>query len=118
MSDQQSLLVSGPDPTSGTPQVEAFAGLADWAALAALLPTARDAVAGNALLAPVCDRAERMLLTAAGHRRAAAEKLGSAVRGFERLNVPYEAARTRGNATGTPRAQTPRTPTTVQEDMP
>ena len=98
--------------------VEALAVLADWPALAAFLPTARDAVTGNALLAPVCDRAEGLLLTAAGHRREAAEKLRSAVRGFERLNVPYEAARTRGNATGTPRAQTPRTPTTVQEDMP
>ena len=98
--------------------VEALTALADWPTLAAFLPTARGAVAGNALLAPVCDRAEGQLLAAAGRQREAEETLRRAVRGFEQLSVPYEAARTRGNDTGTPRAQTPHGTTTVQEVTP
>jgi hypothetical protein len=40
--------------------------LEDWEAVAALLPTARANVAGNALLVPYCDRAEGRLDVQAG----------------------------------------------------
>jgi hypothetical protein len=52
-------------------------------------------VPGNALLAPACDRAEGLLHAGAGRRREAARALRRALDGFERLGVPFEAARTR-----------------------
>ena len=76
--------------------LEALLALGDWAALAELLPAARAYVAGNALLAPHCDRAEGLLHAERGRRRDAAPALRKALARFEELGVPFEAARTRG----------------------
>jgi hypothetical protein len=75
--------------------LEALLALGDLSAVAELLPTARANLAGNALLAPACDRGEGLLHAGAGRRREAARALRAAVDGFERLGVPFEAARTR-----------------------
>jgi hypothetical protein len=52
-------------------------------------------VDGNALLGPWCDVAEGMLNLNAGDQISARSRLESAVTGFERLGVPFEAARAR-----------------------
>jgi DNA-binding SARP family transcriptional activator len=75
--------------------VEALETLADWGAVAEVLPVARENVPGNALLAPFCDRAEGLVHAHAGDADAARAALRRAVDGFERLAVPFEAARTR-----------------------
>jgi hypothetical protein len=75
--------------------LEALLALEDWPAVAELLPAARATLAGNALLAPACDRGEGLLHGSAGRRREAARALRAALGGFERLGVPFEAARTR-----------------------
>jgi DNA-binding SARP family transcriptional activator len=75
--------------------LEALLALEDLPAVAEFLPAARANVPGNALLAPACDRAEGLLHAHAGRRRAAARALRAALGGFERLGVPFEAARTR-----------------------
>jgi hypothetical protein len=75
--------------------LEALLALEDWPAIAGFLPKARANVPGNALLAPACDRAEGLLHAGAGRRREAARALRRALDGFERLGVPFEAARTR-----------------------
>ena len=75
--------------------LEALLALEDLPAVAEFLPTARANVAGNALLAPACDRGEGLLHASAGRRREAARALRAAIGGFERLGVPFEAARTR-----------------------
>lgn len=62
--------------------------------MAALLPTARANIAGNALLGPVCDRAEGIATAEAGHRGEAAGLLRAARAGFDTLKVPFETART------------------------
>ena len=99
--------------------VEALAALADWPALAAFLPTARARRGGNALLAPVCDRAEGLLLAAAGHQREGGrDSCAARSSGFERSTCPTRRPAHVGTTTGTPRAQTPPAPTTMQEDMP
>jgi len=54
-----------------------------------------DPVAGNALLAPYCDRAEGLVHGQAGRTRQAAQALRRALARFEQLGVPFEAARTR-----------------------
>jgi hypothetical protein len=65
------------------------------AAVAELLPSAWANVAGNALLAPHCDRAEGVLHAESGRRGEAARSLRRALARFEELSVPFEAARTR-----------------------
>jgi hypothetical protein len=68
--------------------------VADWVAVRAMLPQARDNIAGNALLGPWCDRAEGMA-AAEGNRGDADKALSRAVRTFDDLGVVFEAARTR-----------------------
>ena len=75
--------------------LEALLALEDLPAVAEFLPTARANVAGNALLAPACDRGEGLLHAHAGQRRQAVRALRAALGGFERLGVAFEAARTR-----------------------
>ena len=48
-----------------------------------------------AILGPACDRAEGLAEAAAGKRWNATELLKGALGAFERLSVPFEAARTR-----------------------
>ncbi len=75
--------------------LEALLALGDWAAVAEFLPAARASVAGNALLAPHCDRAEGLLHGERGRRLDAARALRKALARFEELRIPFEAARTR-----------------------
>jgi len=75
--------------------VEALVALEDWTSVGEFLPRARARVAGNALLAPVCKRAEGLAHAQAGRAREAVRALRRALALFERLSVPFEAARTR-----------------------
>ena len=75
--------------------VEALAALEDWKALDEIMPHARAATAGNALLEPFCDRALGLMTAAAGDRRSARKHLVRALSGFEKFKVPYQATRTR-----------------------
>jgi len=75
--------------------LEALAALGDWSALDDALPRARAFAGADVLITPLTDRAE-------GRRRIAADDLPggeqltrSALEAFERLGVPFEAARTR-----------------------
>ena len=69
--------------------------LEDWPAVGEFLPLARARVGGNALLGPACDRAEGLAHAQTGRPAEAAWALRRALAGFERLSVPFEAARTR-----------------------
>jgi DNA-binding SARP family transcriptional activator len=73
--------------------LEALAELADWEAAAGVLPAARQTIAGNALLAPMCDRVDGQIKLAQGDAVRAGPSLRRAVRGFRRLMVPLEQAR-------------------------
>jgi DNA-binding SARP family transcriptional activator len=75
--------------------VEALAALEDWSALDEILPHARAATAGNALLEPFCDRALGLMTAAASDRRSARKHLVRALSGFEKFKVQYQATRTR-----------------------
>jgi hypothetical protein len=75
--------------------VEALVALEDWKALDEILPHARAATAGNALLEPFCDRALGLMAAVRGDRRSARKHLVRALSGFEKFKVPYQATRTR-----------------------
>jgi DNA-binding SARP family transcriptional activator/tetratricopeptide (TPR) repeat protein len=75
--------------------LEAEVALRDWSTVRAALPHARAHVAGNALLAPWCDRAAGLVAAAEGERREAEAALRRAVDAFDALGVRFEAARTR-----------------------
>src|SRR5439155_125377 len=75
--------------------VEALAALEDWKALDEIMPHARAATAGNALLEPFCDRALGLMTAGAGDRRSARKHLVRALSGFEKFKLPYQATRTR-----------------------
>jgi len=73
--------------------LEALAALEDWDAVLAVVPRARDAVVGNAMLGPLIDRVEGQARMAWGDIQSAVGLLGQAVEGFHRLNAAYEEAR-------------------------
>lgn len=75
--------------------VEALVALEDWRTLGEILPHARAATAGNALLEPFCDRASGLMTATCGDRRSARMHLVRALSGFEKLKVQYQATRTR-----------------------
>jgi hypothetical protein len=75
--------------------VEALVALEDWSALDGILPHARAATRGNALLEPFCDRALGLMVAARGDRRSASKHLVRALSGFEKFKVQYQATRTR-----------------------
>ena len=75
--------------------VEALVALEDWNALDEILPHARAATAGNALLGPYCDRASGLMTAARGDRHSAEMHLVRALSGFEKLSEQYQATRTR-----------------------
>jgi hypothetical protein len=74
--------------------VEALVALRNWEELAIFLPKAREQISGNALLGPVCDRAEGLMAAAAGDRALAPPALHRALVGFEALGAAFEVART------------------------
>jgi tetratricopeptide (TPR) repeat protein len=75
--------------------VEALLALGDHDALRRSLPLARRTAGYLAVAAPTCDRAEGILLDAAGDPAGAVALLDRAVAGFDRLSMPLQAARTR-----------------------
>jgi DNA-binding SARP family transcriptional activator len=75
--------------------LEALVALEDWPSVEEFLPLARARVAGNALLAPTCDRAEGLTHAQAGRPAEAVRSLRRALASYERLSIPFEAARTR-----------------------
>jgi DNA-binding SARP family transcriptional activator len=74
--------------------IDALVALQDWDELPDVLSAARAVSGGLALLAPHCDRAEGLAAVAAGRPQFATARLRAALAGFERLNIPFEAART------------------------
>ena len=76
--------------------LEALVALEDWPASRRVpAPGTGRCGAGTRCSRPVCDRAERLAHAQAGRTREAARVLRRALAGFERLGVPFEAARTR-----------------------
>jgi hypothetical protein len=75
--------------------IEALVALEDWRALEEILPKALAAAAGNALLKLFCDRASGLMAAACGDQRSAKMHLVRAVRGFEKMKVPYQVTITR-----------------------
>lgn len=75
--------------------VDALAAPGDHAELERFLPVARGLGDGPAPLLPTCDRADGDIATARGDAPGAAELWTRSLEGFERLGMPYEAARTR-----------------------
>jgi hypothetical protein len=73
--------------------VEALVALRSWEELAALLPKAREQISGNALLDPVCDRAEGLAAANADNVALARSALRKALAGFETLGAAFEVAR-------------------------
>ena len=73
--------------------MEALVALRSWEELAALVPKAREQIAGNALLGPVCDRAVGLMAAAARDAAMAPAALRRAVDGFEMLGAAFEVAR-------------------------
>jgi hypothetical protein len=67
----------------------------DWASLEEALPEIRALAGADVLIAPSTDRAEGMQRIAAGDRAEGERLLRRALEGFERIDVPFEAARTR-----------------------
>jgi len=81
-------------PEHAQQAVEALVALQNWDELAKLLPRARDQIAGNVLLGPVCDRAEGLMAAATGEAVLAPLLLRRALAGFETLGAGFEVART------------------------
>ena len=75
--------------------LEALANLADWDALEEALPRARTLAGSNIVVTPLADRAEGRRKLAAQDAREGERLLRAALAGFERLGIPFEAARTR-----------------------
>jgi hypothetical protein len=73
--------------------VEALVALRSWEELAALVPKAREQIAGNALLGPVCDRAVGLMAAATGDAAVAPPAFRRALAGFEMLGAAFEVAR-------------------------
>ena len=74
--------------------LEALTALEDWESLRERLPPARRLVEAILMLGPACDRAEGLMAAATGEKARANQLLERAVEGFERLGIPFEAART------------------------
>jgi DNA-binding SARP family transcriptional activator len=75
--------------------LEALVALEDWDALAAFLPRAREFAGALVLIEPAGDRAEGLARIASGDRVGGEKLLRSALAGFERLGVVFEAALTK-----------------------
>jgi class 3 adenylate cyclase/tetratricopeptide (TPR) repeat protein len=67
---------------------------ADWSLVERFLPRARERVAAMASLAPAADRAEGAMLAAGSDKDRAHALLERAFAEFDRLEIPYEVART------------------------
>jgi len=75
--------------------LEALVNLADWDSVDEALPRARALAGGDIVATPLADRAEGRRKLAAQDAREGERLLRAALAGFERLGIPFEAARTR-----------------------
>jgi hypothetical protein len=75
--------------------VEALVALEDWAGLDEVLVEVRARAAGSVRFGPTADRADGLRTLAAGDRLEAARLLRRALEAYERIGMPFEAARTR-----------------------
>jgi class 3 adenylate cyclase len=75
--------------------LESLAVLEEWRQVEQVLPIARRLIAASALVAPLTDRSEARLRIHQGDRDGATALLRGAMAAFDRLHVPFEAARTR-----------------------
>jgi hypothetical protein len=91
----EAVLSNADDPDATLALVEALVAQQDWEGVREFVPSARSIADGMAILGPACDRAEGLAEAAAGKRWSATELLKGALGAFERLSVPFEAARTR-----------------------
>jgi class 3 adenylate cyclase/tetratricopeptide (TPR) repeat protein len=82
-------------PDAALAAIDAMVALHDWPGLADFLTGAQAIAAGSATLGPTMDRAKGVMTGAVGKTEAATGLLRRALEGFERLGVPFEAARTR-----------------------
>ena len=80
--------------------IDALSAAGDHDGLAAFLPVGRGLDGGLALLPPTCDRAEGDVAASRGDTAIARRLWTRALEGFERVGVPYEAARTRERLAG------------------
>src|SRR5438445_6290249 len=96
----EAVLSNADDPDATLALVEALVAQQDWEGVREFVPSARSIADGMAILGPACDRAEGLAEAAAGKRWSATELLKGALGAFERLSVPFEAARTREGLAG------------------
>jgi hypothetical protein len=96
----EAVLSTADDPDATLALVEALVAQQDWEGVREFVPSARSIADGMAILGPACDRAEGLAEAAAGKRWSATELLKGALGAFERLSVPFEAARTRESLAG------------------
>jgi class 3 adenylate cyclase/tetratricopeptide (TPR) repeat protein len=75
--------------------LESLVALEDWDAVRSALFPSRERIPALPLLGPVTDRAEGALEVATGDSERGVGLLRSANEGFERMNVPFEVARTK-----------------------
>jgi len=93
ISHDKALEGRGYGPQHAFALLEALCAQGDWDAVRVFLPAARRAVPGNALLEPLADRVAGLASLALGDSERAARQLRRAARGFRRLEVPFEEAR-------------------------
>jgi tetratricopeptide (TPR) repeat protein len=80
--------------------MEALVALEDWTSLEEVLAVVRPRAAGSVRFGPAADQAEGLRKLAAGDRLEAERLLRQALEAYERIGMPFEAARTRENLAG------------------
>jgi hypothetical protein len=80
--------------TGAAPMLDALVELGRYDDLAGFLPVSREQANANEMVAPTVARAESVLAIRRGEREAAVTLLRTALVGFEKLEVPFEIART------------------------
>ena len=96
----EAVLSIADDPDATYAFLESVLASQDWTAASEFIPSARSIADGMAVLGPACDRAEGLVEAVGGKRWTAIELLKGSLGAFERLSVPFEAARTRETLAG------------------
>ena len=96
----EAVLSIADDPDATYAFLESVLASQDWSAASEFIPSARSIADGMAVLGPACDRAEGLVEAVGGKRWTAIELLKGSLGAFERLSVPFEAARTRETLAG------------------
>lgn len=92
ISDDKAREGRGFGPQHAAALLEALAELGEWEAARDFLPVARRTIPGNALLGPMADRVEGLIVLSDGDAARAASLLRRAATGFRRFKVPIEEA--------------------------